>query len=242
MEEQPKNSLLSMLDIILSDIEALEKVALEAAEEDTIKAFESRDLEIPTTQPLGAVYQFKTQTILKSRLTIPLTMVCFSIIDLVGKLVEEKAEQLAVGKQAGKSDSKEGSMERDGFLSHAQIFFKQLAKRDELKNDLSARRLQDAFRHSIAHAFLPGATQSVGYQVSYSQALDGYSLFFENHHGITLNVKLLTEITKNGINGLKNLLNVPQNGDLKNMADRIIRNFAGEIQDNHDRLKYLDKK
>lgn len=239
-DNKTKHSLLGMLSIVMSDIEALEKVAMDAAKDDTFNAFKNGELEVPTTLPLGASYSFKTETILKSRLTVPLTMLCFSIIDLIGKLLSDKEEFLEKSKRGKSTDNKESSMEKDSFLSHAQAFFSQLAKRDELKNDLSARRFQEAYRHSISHAFLPGATQSVGYQVSYSHTLEGYSLFFDKRNEVILNVKLLTELTKSGINELIGILT--KNEDSDNGTDTIINNFAKVIQDNADRLKHLDKR
>lgn len=238
-----QESLISMLDVIKSDIDALVNVAENAAKDDWDVAAREGKVGHPTTMPLGSP-SVVTSMITHSRLTVPLAMVCFSIIDIAGKLMDDKSDKNDIrDKNKNKNDKceSESSMGKDGFLSHAQIYFKRLANRDELNNDTSARRLQDAYRHSIAHAFLPGAASSVGYNIAYTKILEGKTLFYPEGMGRTrtLNVKLLTEITLKGIAKLKNILGEPQ--DDETLKITILNNFEKLIEDNHHRLSELEK-
>ena len=233
-----KESLIQMLEVVKSDINALVSVAEEAAKDDGDSAYKNGKLSFPTTMPVGAD-PVVTSIISESRLTIPLTMVCFSIIDLAGKLINDKGVK-AENKNQKYNSKNESSIEKDGFLSHAQEYFNVLANNGDLKNDTSARRLQDAYRHSIAHAFLPGATHRVGYNVSYTKTLEGYPLFVSQENSCTLNVKELSSITLKGIEKLKDILNETEDRDKKELANKILNNFESLIEDNSHRLSGLD--
>ncbi|MDI9864595.1 hypothetical protein QM480_09700 [Flectobacillus sp. DC10W] len=233
-----KESLIQMLEVVKSDINALVSVAEAAAKNDRDIAYKNGEISYPTTMPVGA-NPVVTSIISESRLTIPLTMVCFSIIDLAGKLISDKGVK-AENKNQKCNSKNESSMEKDGFLSHAKAYFKILANWDDLINDTSARRLQDAYRHSIAHAFLPGATHRIGYRVSFTECITENSLFIKQKDSVILNVKLLSKLTLKGIEKLKDILNETEDRDKKELANKILINFENLIKDNAERLACLD--
>lgn len=185
-----KEELQYLCKIAQNDIDKLEEVARQEAENDIILN-ERGYFYPPTTSQSGVSSQ--ESYILKSRCTIPLSMVCFSIIDFLGKLTCDK-----------QNPSSDNSGEKDKFKNRAQCFFKKLAKSDDLNNDSTANLFQDSYRHSITHAYLPSAGNgNIAYSVSYTKSLEEYALFPEvSNEGKKekiLNVFRLVNATKVGI-------------------------------------------
>lgn len=111
-----------------------------------------------------------------SRCTIPITMVCISVIDMIGQWLKERSD--------------------DDFGSYAQLFFKKLSDNDDLKKQAVQEKFKKNFRHGIMHSFFAKA----GYGISYP-TFDGNSLFTDNY-GSTLDAKYLMNIVRQGLNKL----------------------------------------
>jgi len=117
-----------------------------------------------------------------SRCTIPIAMVCFSIIDMVGQWLNEN--------------------NNDDFGHSANAFFNKLSGKDDLKNHANSSKLKEYFRHGIMHSFFA----KKGYSVAYPSH-DNNSLFIDlDTKASTLDVRYLLKEIRSGMEVLKNKL------------------------------------
>jgi hypothetical protein len=117
-----------------------------------------------------------------SRCTIPIAMVCFSIIDMVGQWINKE--------------------ENDDFGLAAGNFFTTLVNRDDLKKGETIIKFKEQFRHGIMHSFFA----RTGYGVSYPE-FEGNSLFLDlDGKGSTLNVRYLVQALRTGMEELQTML------------------------------------
>lgn len=151
-----QDTFLGMLQIMKADLDKLSEIADKLAQEEAMNLVNSGKGHY-TTSPIGHNLSYAGR--LRSKLTVPLAMTCFSMMDLLGKTL--------VGAMLQDDDS---SKDSGSFIKHARAFEK-LGGKDYLKNDGAAQIFQDAFRHSIAHGFLPGATSKIAFHVSYRRLL-----------------------------------------------------------------------
>lgn len=158
----------NLIQIILADLDKLQAFADQVSFETTT---------IETTQVFhdGSVNGHDGSSRI-SRCTIPMTMVCFSTIDMIGQWLKENND--------------------DDFGSSAHTFLSILASVDDLKNENAQIKLRRDFRNGIMHSFF--ARESFG--VSYS-LFGPNSLFFDSFgRGSTLNVKFLMSKVRAGLN------------------------------------------
>jgi hypothetical protein len=208
-----KKSLLYLVDTILGDINTIQDIAIKAAQEEEKELRDSgRIQQNTTTNPLGVPYE-EPKVALKSRCTVPLTMMCFSAIDLLGRLVYDSSSQETKKKKKANynkqsKDCQASSKSKDDFMLHAQTFFNELSNNSDINRDESATKLQKAYRHSLAHSFLPATSFKFTYAISYSQSYEGWPLFIPMAKGEILNVKYLTDITKKGLNEFKTRISI----------------------------------
>lgn len=161
------------VNIVLLDLVELEKIA-EAANRSTTT--------VQTTRAPGYEYITIPEMPVISRCTIPMTMLCFAVIDMFGQWVNEHRD--------------------DDFAHSSSAFFKKLASREDLKNKITSKKFKDTFRHGVMHSFF--ATDGNG--ISYPK-VEGKALFFSlDQQQSTLDVKYLLGIVRSGINNLKQTL------------------------------------
>lgn len=168
----------NLIQIILADLDKLQTFADQVSFETTT---------IETTQVFhdGSVNGHDGSSRI-SRCTIPMTMVCFSTMDMIGHWIKDE--------------------EDDDFGSSAHAFLNILANVDDLKNLNSQNKLKNEFRHGIMHSFFARPSFGISY---YYPELN--SLFFDAFgSGSTLNVKFLVSKVKAGLNRLLIELNETQ--------------------------------
>ncbi|MGV3766806.1 MAG: hypothetical protein ACO1NW_11815 [Chitinophagaceae bacterium] len=118
----------------------------------------------------------------ESRCTIPMAMLCFAIVDMVGQWLKGVAD--------------------DEFTVSAQRFFKDLANKSDLDKQESREKIKRFFRHGIVHSFFP----KNGYDITYP-AFEGRALFIDiQEAGKTLDVRYLASIVKEGMDTLIDVL------------------------------------
>ena len=115
-----KDTFLGMLQIMQADIIKLSDVAESSARQEAMNIVNSGG-GYNTTSPMGKNLSYAG--VVHSNLTIPLAMSCFSIMDLLGKIISNDI--------ADPND--EGSQQSDSFIIHARAFEK-MFKREYLKN------------------------------------------------------------------------------------------------------------
>jgi len=194
------------IEIVRLDLAALENIAEEVAQKEIMEI----RVPPPTTNPHGM-----GQTpiaIAESRCTVPITMVCFSVIDFIGKLCDTNDAALT-------------PKDLDDFEKHAKVFFTRLALRDDLKNGHTLNILQDFYRHSIMHSFLPVKNKGIGYSVSYTYHIEDNSLFSRSYTGMAiLNVRYLLARVRDGLSAFEAILQEPA------LAADILENYKKHIQ------------
>ncbi len=110
--------------------------------------------------------------------------------------------------------------------------------KDYLKKEKSAQIFQDAFRHSIAHGFLPGATNKIAFHVSYHYNLLIEPLFLnEDYRNYVLNVKCLTVTTKAVVD---KLVDMASHKDTTEKLEQILVSYDQVVTDTEDKLRHLD--
>jgi len=145
---------------LMADINALEEISKNDLKKEYDEYMTTSTMTIETTSRDGNPAKLPNQ-FYSSRCAIPICMLIFSAIDLIGRL----AEPMYL-KQQGKKiifNSAE-------FTRHAQVFWHFLAQRDDLDSLKKAEKFQDKYRNSIMHSFFPGQqTLNVGYAIAYRQ-------------------------------------------------------------------------
>lgn len=161
------------IEIILLDLEKLKDIG--------DKANESNQAQTTTLQttirPDDKYFSINSEKI--SRCAIPISMICFSVIDMIGQWLNEKAV--------------------DDFGISAHSFFFQLAKKDDLKNDKAKNKIKEIFRNGIMHSFFAIQGNSVTYPAHENNSL--FLVFDEK--GTTLDVKYLLNTVEIGLKNLK---------------------------------------
>jgi hypothetical protein len=183
-EETLRKELQHFINTARADIEQLSAIAEKLALEEYETLKEKGMVIPPTTNREGNGYD--PETPVHSRFTVPLAMVCFSVIDFSGQII-------------GKDTSDDVAYKQNDFLEHARNFFNILARRDDLKNGQAGHNFQDIYRHAIMHAYLPVSTNGIAYSVSYSYYINQSTLFSSHFSEYILNVKYLAERTKEGL-------------------------------------------
>jgi len=163
---------LKTTEIILSDLVQLKKIG-----EDGNAISDKQTTTFQTTIRPGDNYLPQESENI-SRCTIPIAMVCFSVIDMIGQWINEQMD--------------------DDFGNSAQAFISKLSKKDDLKNQNARTKIKDIFRNGIMHSFFAKSGFSVAYPT-----VDNNSLFVDLHgSGSTLDVKYLLKIVELGLTNL----------------------------------------
>ena len=186
-----QNDLKYYINTVLLDIIELEKIGDRIADEE-FEEFQKNGnpCPTPTTDPLG--YGYEPHQFVPSRCTIPMCMICFSVMDFIGSIIVDDI----------RPSTTEYRIKQ--FMKHSQLFFKSLANNEDLKTPTTAAKFENIFRHSIMHTFLPAPNYNVGYSVSYSKLINEYALFDKAFDGKEiLNVKFLVRIVKKGLDEFK---------------------------------------
>jgi hypothetical protein len=192
LEEQIISDINYYIDTVLGDLDLL----LPIADKIAIEEFEDNDnngnsCPPPTTSRSGNGYE--PHQYISSRCTVPISMICFTAMDFIGKLITEDLEM---------------KQNKNDFAFHSDNFLQKLLKNDSLKNPNKKDIIQNVYRNSIMHGFLPATTVLVGYSIAYSKRINDYSLFdssFKNE--VIFNVKYLAELVINGLSKLRKHLN-----------------------------------
>lgn len=173
-------------EIVLLDLKALENIA---------EAGNSSTTTFQTTRAPGYEYITIPETPRVSRCTIPIAMVCFSVIDMIGQWVNEHHD--------------------DDFSHSSSAFFKHLALRDDLKNPETSRVFKATFRHGVIHSFYANGGFGISYPI-----YDSNSLFSSlNVEKSTLDVRYLLKIVRSGMNKLNQAL-LNEQSDLAQTAHK----------------------
>jgi hypothetical protein len=192
---------------VLADINILKEIAEEAAIRELID-FKKQHTNYPGTTDRDGNHKEPIHYS-NARCAIPLCMVCFSIIDFTGKIIQP---------YANKKPSKCVNVEKDGFAKNAQFFFKYLAEKDFLCKNEVAKKFEVDFRHSIMHSFFPSATIKIGFTVAYTHDQITANSLFEtawNSEGFEiLNVEVLLQSTVAGLAKLEELINQDESSKL----------------------------
>lgn len=168
---------LNTISIVSADLDELELIAERANE-----TSRSSSLTIQTTKRPEDQGDCDDMTVDISRCTIPMAMVCFSIIDMIGQWLKK--------------------IEDSDFRSSASIFFKDLVDRHDLINDAALERFKEDFRNGIMHSFFA----KKGFAVTYAH-FEGNSLFIEeNGNANILDVRYLIKIVRLGLETILNNL------------------------------------
>jgi len=168
--------------IIESDLNELECIAEKAS----VKFSELNTTIYP--DDLNKINYEKNKT---SHCSIPIAMVCFSVIDTYGQWAKKNFT--------------------DDFASSAEAFFTFLSKREDLKNIRKSEIFKESFRNNIMHSFFMKKPYTISYP-SYSSN----SLFIDIYdHQDTLNVKYLLKVVRNGMSNLIEILENENNNELK---------------------------
>lgn len=161
------------IKIVSLDLNAMEQIA---------EAGNSTTTTTQTTIRPGDEHLYTPETPKISRCTIPIAMVCFSVIDMFGQWVN--------------------TFHDDDFAHSSSAFFERLAKKEDLKNTEASQKFKEAFRHGIVHSFF--ARQ--GFSITYP-FFDSNTLFMGLHgNQATLDVKYLLKTVRLGMTTLKETL------------------------------------
>ena len=168
---------LKATEIVLLDLDKLKKIGDEG---NAISG--SQTTTVQTTIRPGDNYPPQESENI-SRCTIPIAMVCFSVIDMIGQWINEQRD--------------------DDFGNSAHAFISKLSKKDDLKKQTARTKIKDIFRNGIMHSFF--AKQ--GFSVTYP-TVENNSLFVDlNTIGSSLDVKYLLKLVELGLTNLNLELN-----------------------------------
>lgn len=169
------------IQIIRLDLDEMEKIAINntiAARDPTLSSTTTTKTTIRPGSEV--VYSCKSDEI--SRCTIPIAMVCFSVIDLFGRWLNIP--------------------HNDDFGNSAQSYFSKIAKRDDLKNPVTHTHIKECYRHSVMHSFFA----QNGYGLAYNES-DQILFSSDSHTSIeSLNVKYLLEVVRVGMTNLERVV------------------------------------
>lgn len=158
-------------EIILADLDNLQNIADEANAAVSTVTIQT------TRRPDDEYFEFN-ETIDESRCTIPIVMVCFSAVDMIGQWLKEYAD--------------------DDFGSSAHCFFDQLSRKDDLKRPTSQNKIKEFIRNGVMHSFFA----KKGYGITYP-TFDSNSLFTDNvDTGTTLDARYLLQVVRFGLKKL----------------------------------------
>lgn len=218
--DQFVNDLTFYIHTAINDIDKLVEVADAIAQAEVVEYASKGMLRPPTTDPLGRPRE--VYTYIPSRCTVPLSMLCFSVIDFIGKLLDEGYER----------DEEGGA---DNFIRYSRSFFSVLANRSDL-NGSAGSKFKDNYRNSIMHTFLPSSTKARGYSVSFTRMIDERTLFQNWGDEDILNVKCLSSITKAGLQKLEGVIKD------KNASEILFKNYQIFIERSDERYRGENKK
>ncbi|KAA2239113.1 hypothetical protein F0L74_23160 [Chitinophaga agrisoli] len=168
-----------MVTVIENDLEKLKSLAEDA--NGKISTMSSTTTNETTKAPGDWVGQSQeSRTLINvSRCTIPIAMVCFSVIDMMGQWMKVKHD--------------------DDFGSSAHTFFAELAGRNELSNEDRKQKIKEYFRHGVMHSFFMRERCSVAYP-----PYDTNTLFVDFEiNKCTMDVRFLLQVVQTG---MKNML------------------------------------
>ncbi|HTE26971.1 hypothetical protein [Flavitalea sp.] len=209
--ESFKNSIKKFVQFADLDLEKLTAIAEEKVAQE-IEESRMNGIYIappPTTDPHGKGYE--PVEIIETRCTIPISMVCFSVIDFIGSLLTRD-----------KTDN-----EKDSFLLHSRLFFQQVLERNDLDNPDSLKEFQNFYRHSIMHSYLPKSNMGIGFAVSYTYYLLSEALFERSYQGLTiLNIRYLAKCTRQGLSIIKSSIE-----NRNELAQKLFEQYAKMIED-----------
>lgn len=168
-----------MVDIMKADLDKISGFSEELARKKAEISYPLR-AGIDTTSPIGMM--LSSDAIVDSTLTIPLAMTCFSIINVLGRIVDFRTKKKSDEIQSGE------------FIDSARALF-DFIESDYLKNRKSAQRLQNVYRHSIMHSFLPAVTNTIAYHITMYKNFQDEPLFLEREDQVILNVRCLYKLT-----------------------------------------------
>ncbi|AXE21169.1 hypothetical protein DR864_27245 [Runella rosea] len=225
VDEILKDSFLGMLQIMQADMIKLSDVAETSAREEAMKIVNS-GRGYHTTSSIG--HNLSYAGTVHSKLTAPLAMTCFAIMDVIGKILDN-----CIIKLDDNDSASSGS-----FINHAREFEK-FINRDYLKNPKTAEKFQDAFRHSMAHCFLPGSTKRVAYEITYHYEFANEPLIFDRGTEYVLNVKCLSAMTQNVLEKLITMTKLAQKED-QVVVDKIVESFELVIKQASQKLEHLE--
>jgi hypothetical protein len=167
----------STIEIVSRDLDVLEGIANEVN-----NALSSSSTTAQTTKRPGDVNNCEHVLIDVSRCTIPIAMVCFSVIDMIGNWLNEKEE--------------------DDFSLAAGNYFSVILKNDDFKNNNSKQKIKEHFRNGIMHSFF----SMKGFSVAYPP-FDGNSLFIDlEGKSNTLDVRYLAKMVRKGFDNLMKII------------------------------------
>jgi hypothetical protein len=174
--------------IVSADLDELQKIAEKGNETPS-----SSSLTFQSTIRPDGEYLFSNPTPKISRCTIPIAMICFSIIDMFGQWINDYND--------------------DDFGHSSVAFFKKLAKKDDLNGSPANAKFKEQFRHGVIHSFFAKKGFSVTYPFN-----ENNSLFVDyTTEKSTLDIKYLLKIVREGMENLKlELLN--EQSDLSKKA------------------------
>lgn len=168
-----KNFVDETVEIVMLDLKAIEEIA------------EAGNSAVTTTQTTirpGDENLYRLESPKISRCTIPLAVVCFSVIDMLGQWVNKFSD--------------------DDFAHSSSAFFEKLAMKEDLKNEGASLKFKEVFRHGIVHSFF--AKQ--GFSITYP-TFESNTLFLSLHGSqTTLDIKYLLKIVRSGMANLINSL------------------------------------
>ncbi|KAA5536221.1 hypothetical protein F0919_00720 [Taibaiella lutea] len=119
-------------------------------------------------------------------------MVCFSIIDLFGRWLNNPPN--------------------DDFGISAKNYFSQISNRDDLKNFDTYENFKDCYRHCVVHSFFAQLGYGLGYQ-DYNRG----NLFTNIGNIKSLNVEYLLYVVKVGMDRLTEILKDEQSDIFKQL-------------------------
>lgn len=222
-----KDTFLGMIQIMQADVVKLSDIADEfaiAKAQDIVRS--GGGYQQNTSSPIGENLAHAGEV--DSYLTAPLAMTCFSIVDVIGKILY-KTDLRTI---------KYYDEIRDPFINHARAF-EGFIDRDYLKNCKTAQRLQDCFRHSMAHCFLPIATHKTSYYITMHFNFKEEPLLIDWKDGYILNVRCLSSITKSVLAKLVTMAESKDSEDIL-IIDKIVDSYELFLEEAISKIKHVD--
>lgn len=199
-KDQLLNVFYKFRDYLQADIQQIEAISIPLAQREA-EEFWSGTTTLETTGQDGNAVKI-ADGIFESRCTVPLCMLIFSGIDFLGRMARVWSELWDPEKKGDTS-----------FATHAKLFFEILAQTEDLKKSDRAVLLEKKFRHSLAHSFLPVASDlKYSYTIAYrSPNVTAPALFIEESERLILNVQYLSVKFKAGLDTFERKINEGDN-------------------------------